>query len=77
MFESESAKPFDEVGEIDPRRGDSVAALIPVVGIGGDDIDPFIAWIPRVGSSAIVVENLESEVGRHPRATECFDFLIV
>ena len=77
VFESESAKPFDEVGEVNPWRGDFVAALVPVVGISGDDIDPFVAWIPRVGSPTIVVEDLEGEAGRHPRATECFDSLIV
>ena len=77
VFESKLAESFNEVRKVDPRRGDSVAALVPVVGISGDDVDPVIAWIPRVGSSAIVVEDLESEVGRHPGATKCFYALIV
>ncbi len=77
VLKTKQPEAFDDLFEVIPRRIYAVTAVEPVVSVGGDDIDPGVARIPRVGRSAIVVGHLKAEVGGRPDTAECLHSLIV
>ena len=77
MLETEVANWFDDLANGNPRGIDAGAALVPVVDVGADCFDPFIARVPLVGMAPIGFWDLEGEVGGNPDTASKLDALVV
>ena len=77
VCEPEASELFNQCSEVEPWIYDSRSALVPVVGVGCDDIYPGVAGIPFVGGSAVRIGKAERVIGHDPRSPQRLDSLVV